>query len=38
MAVDYYLKRIAPTQPDVLGGVAVRYNDEVIFYEDSINI
>jgi carbamoyl-phosphate synthase large subunit len=38
MAVEYFLEQTAPKQPDILGGMAVRYNDEVIFYEDSTNI
>lgn len=38
MAVEYFLEQIAPKQPNILGGVAVRYNEEVIFYEDSSNI
>lgn len=38
MAVEYFLEKTVPKQPDILGGVAVRYNDEVIFFENSINI
>lgn len=36
MAVDYFLGHKTPTQPDIRRGKAVRYTDEVIFYEDSI--
>lgn len=37
MAVDYFLKRKEPTQPEIRQGRAVRYTDEFIFYEDSVH-
>jgi len=38
MAVDYFLEHEVPTQPEIRRGRAVRYTDEVIFYEDSIHL
>jgi carbamoyl-phosphate synthase large subunit len=36
MAVEYYLDGKKPTQPEIRRGRAVRYTDDVIFYEDSL--
>lgn len=38
MAVDYFLERRNPIQPEIKRGRAVRYIDEQIFYEDSVHI
>jgi carbamoyl-phosphate synthase large subunit len=38
MAVDYFLGHQTPTQPDIRRGRAVRYTDEVIFYEDGVHL
>lgn len=37
MAVDYFLKRKEPSQPEIRRGRAVRYTDEFIFYDDSVH-
>lgn len=34
MAVDWFLKKRVPTQPNIRQGRAVRYTDEIVFYED----
>ena len=34
MAVEYFLERRAPTQPEIKRGRAVRYTEDHIFYED----
>ena len=36
MAVNYYLENKIPIQPVIRGGKAVRYTDDLIFYEDSL--
>jgi carbamoyl-phosphate synthase large subunit len=38
MAVNYFLQRKEPTQPEIRRGRAVRYTDELIFYEDSVHL
>lgn len=38
MAVEYFLEHRAPTQPEIRRGRAVRYTDEVIFYEDGVHL
>ena len=36
MSLDYFLDQVAPVQPIIKCGRAVRYTDEKIFYEDSL--
>lgn len=37
MALEYYLYGQAPIQPRVLGGKAIRYTDDLVFYDDSVH-
>lgn len=37
MAVDYFLFNKTPTQPRIRGGKAIRYTDDLVFYDDSIH-
>ncbi len=37
MAVDYYLHDIIPTQPTIRSGRAVRYMEDMVFYDDRNN-
>ena len=38
MAVEYYLENKKPTQPLILQGRAVRYTDDLIFYENRTHL
>lgn len=38
MAVDYFLERKTPSQPEIKRGKAVRYTEDFIFYENSIHL
>lgn len=38
MAIDYFLDKREPVQPEIRRGRAVRYTEDKIFYEDSIHI
>ena len=38
MAFEYYLENKIPIQPEIRKGRAVRYTDEIIYYEDGIYI
>lgn len=37
MAVDYFLFHKTPSQPRIRGGKAIRYTDDLVFYDDSIH-
>ncbi len=38
MAIDFYLEGKKPVQPKIIKGKAVRYTEDLIFYEDRNNI